>query len=86
MTGDTYSWQRLKYLSVVESIKLGEDFFKSKSLPGFLKEFSSLQEVSIYSYYEWTQESRLSLLSIPCGVRKLVLEGFGIKLACNRSI
>ena len=49
MTGATLLWQRLKSPNVVKSITLGQDFLVFKSLPRFLDDLPSLDELSIHS-------------------------------------
>ena len=77
MTGATLLWHRLMSPNVVKSIILGQDFLVFKSLPRFLDELPSLDELSIHSRDDvWIDKLGLTIDSIPSRVRKLDLSNF----------
>ena len=77
MTGATLLWRRLKSPNVVKSITLGQDFMVFKSLPRFLDELPSLDELLIHSNNDvWMCKLDLTIDSIPSRVRKLDLSEF----------
>ena len=77
MTGATLLWHRLMSPNVVKSITLGQDFLVFKSLPRFLDELPSLDELSIHSSHDVRECTLLLKIdSIPSRVRKLDLSHF----------
>lgn len=75
-TGSKHLWSRIQYPGVVKSVELGKHFFKLKSWPVLLNEFTTLSELVISSLHsDWLRNIGLKVHMIPSTLRKLGITG-----------
>jgi len=78
MTGAKLLWLKLTHPRVVKSVHIGTDFLILKSWPAFLKEFPSIENLTIHiKSQRWWSELDLRLASMPPTLKKLKFRGWG---------
>lgn len=76
MTGAKRLWLRVTCPRVVKSLNIGTDFLILKSWPAFIKEFPSLEKLTIHIHsVNWWSGLNLKLDAIPPTLRKLKFTG-----------